>query len=774
MYTLHTGIQYRVIQRSHRFFYAFQASFLNDQRWNEDFADQDSAEEETSDEERNRTSTVSFNLARRNSDTTPSGDGDDGEFQAPRHFRPIQDTFDAWWDCYSKQSSGTRAEYGTESASGLSVRRNVSAAEGSVGEQSLLSGASGAQVTGELGLAEQDTASLGSYQESPSAEADSTTVISFLTERDGNDSTKSGDTNLSKNSSRGKLAPDENDVLPENAQFFEDVASSLPESCDKEPTSTDTTGPESVYMLSNEGTSIGTLQNSPTEEHIYLKSRDAIQNLSHANENGDSSKLGATADAERSRLGTDDGVSVERPKFTPTSSQLGSGHEEAKDMHCNISQAQKVEVIANLPETASRTDTVDSKFERETRIVHCTGAEGSGAVGREAGPSTTPADPSVETISDRVAKSSLTAAGLSGKAEPGKPTSDGEAAALEEGVQNEATDDVTDNPKLSANQNETTDEVTGREKLPGAQNDATDNVTDGRNLSAARNETTDDTGSAKLSGAENEATDDVADSKTLPCAENEAIDDVVDIEEVPGPPNKTTCEVCNTAELTRVQDKGTDDVTDSEKLPVVQSEVADDVTDGEKLSVVQSEVADDVTDSEKLSVVQSEAVDDVADSEILPVVQSEAADDVVDSEKLPVPLVEAADDVTDSEKVFVARNEAPDDVTDSDTHVSSLQGIRGVLSARPSSVNTSVAFDGDDASLFTEGEGEGSQQGKQYDLATRQGVENFKSFLVSTSGEKHVKFWLDVECGKHVHTDDERTRYESQPYAQWGGVQTKV
>ena len=88
-----------------------------------------------------------------------------------------------------------------------------------------------------------------------------------------------------------------------------------------------------------------------------------------------------------------------------------------------------------------------------------------------------------------------------------------------------------------------------------------------------------------------------------------------------------------------------------------------------------------------------------------------------------------------------------------------LQGIRGVFGRRPtrcSTAATSVGFDIEDESAFSE---DGFDlEVKPYDLATKEGLDAFKEFLLETSGEKLLQFWLEVESGRHLDHDDERNR----------------
>ena len=88
-----------------------------------------------------------------------------------------------------------------------------------------------------------------------------------------------------------------------------------------------------------------------------------------------------------------------------------------------------------------------------------------------------------------------------------------------------------------------------------------------------------------------------------------------------------------------------------------------------------------------------------------------------------------------------------------------LQGIRGVFGRRPtrcSTAATSVGFDLEDESAFSE-DGFDTED-KPYDLATKEGLDAFKEFLLETSGEKLLQFWLEAECGRYLDDEDERSR----------------
>lgn len=88
-----------------------------------------------------------------------------------------------------------------------------------------------------------------------------------------------------------------------------------------------------------------------------------------------------------------------------------------------------------------------------------------------------------------------------------------------------------------------------------------------------------------------------------------------------------------------------------------------------------------------------------------------------------------------------------------------LQGIRGIFGSRRRSslAATSVGFDAGDDSMFSD---DGSElDDKPYDLATKEGFDMFREFLLETSGEKLLQFWLEVECGKYLENEDERNRY---------------
>ena len=106
-------------------------------------------------------------------------------------------------------------------------------------------------------------------------------------------------------------------------------------------------------------------------------------------------------------------------------------------------------------------------------------------------------------------------------------------------------------------------------------------------------------------------------------------------------------------------------------------------------------------------------------------------------------------------------NEDEDDEGGYTTEASAttLQGIRGVFGKkqRCSTAATSVCFDAGEAeSAFSE---DGSEmEDKPYDLTKKEGFDSFKEFLLETSGEKLLQFWLEVECGRCLEHDDERSR----------------
>lgn len=91
-----------------------------------------------------------------------------------------------------------------------------------------------------------------------------------------------------------------------------------------------------------------------------------------------------------------------------------------------------------------------------------------------------------------------------------------------------------------------------------------------------------------------------------------------------------------------------------------------------------------------------------------------------------------------------------------------LQGIRGVFgkNQRCSTAATSVGFDaGEVESAFSE---DGSEtEDKPYDLAMKEGFDSFKEFLLETSGEKLLQFWLEVECGRYLEHKSDRNRYNT-------------
>lgn len=124
-------------------------------------------------------------------------------------------------------------------------------------------------------------------------------------------------------------------------------------------------------------------------------------------------------------------------------------------------------------------------------------------------------------------------------------------------------------------------------------------------------------------------------------------------------------------------------------------------------------------------------------------------------------------EVQDSQGETVEDKEQDEDDDDeggytTEASATTLQGIRGVFGRRTQrcSTSTSVGFDvGEAESVFSE---DGSEiEDKLYDLATKEGFDSFKEFLLETSGEKLLQFWLEVECGKYLEHDDERNRYNA-------------
>lgn len=125
-------------------------------------------------------------------------------------------------------------------------------------------------------------------------------------------------------------------------------------------------------------------------------------------------------------------------------------------------------------------------------------------------------------------------------------------------------------------------------------------------------------------------------------------------------------------------------------------------------------------------------------------------------------------EVRDSQGDMVEDKEPNEDDADeeggytTEASATTLQGIRGVFGKkrRCSTAATSVDCDvGDAESAFSE---DGSEmEGKPYDLAMKEGLDSFKEFLLETSGEKLLQFWLEVECGRYLKHEGERNRYNT-------------
>ena len=126
---------------------------------------------------------------------------------------------------------------------------------------------------------------------------------------------------------------------------------------------------------------------------------------------------------------------------------------------------------------------------------------------------------------------------------------------------------------------------------------------------------------------------------------------------------------------------------------------------------------------------------------------------------------DAPEDENDSQDESESKNEGNDEDDEggytTEASATTLQGIRGVLGRRRltrcSTAATSIGLDIDDESAFSE-DGFDAEE-KPYDLATKDGLEAFKQFLLDTSGEKMLQFWLEVECGRHLDDHGQKNRW---------------
>ena len=133
---------------------------------------------------------------------------------------------------------------------------------------------------------------------------------------------------------------------------------------------------------------------------------------------------------------------------------------------------------------------------------------------------------------------------------------------------------------------------------------------------------------------------------------------------------------------------------------------------------------------------------------------------------------DAPEDENDSQDESESKNEGNDEDDEggytTEASATTLQGIRGVLGRRRltrcSTAATSIGLDIDDESAFSEDGFDADE--KPYDLATKDGLEAFKQFLLDTSGEKMLQFWLEVECGRHLDDHGQKNRW-----VQLGGLQ---
>ena len=126
---------------------------------------------------------------------------------------------------------------------------------------------------------------------------------------------------------------------------------------------------------------------------------------------------------------------------------------------------------------------------------------------------------------------------------------------------------------------------------------------------------------------------------------------------------------------------------------------------------------------------------------------------------------DAPEDENDSQDESESKNEGNDEDDEggytTEASATTLQGIRGVLGRRRltrcSTAATSIGLDIDDESAFSEDGFDADE--KPYDLATKDGLEAFKQFLLDTSGEKMLQFWLEVECGRHLDDHGQKNRW---------------
>lgn len=122
---------------------------------------------------------------------------------------------------------------------------------------------------------------------------------------------------------------------------------------------------------------------------------------------------------------------------------------------------------------------------------------------------------------------------------------------------------------------------------------------------------------------------------------------------------------------------------------------------------------------------------------------------------------DAESELQDSQDESEEKNQDDDDEGGYTTEASAttLQGIRDVFGRRLrrcSTAATSVGFDIEDESSLSEDGFEAEE--RPYDLATKQAFDGFKEFLLETSGEKLLQFWLEVETGRSLDDEDERNR----------------
>lgn len=700
------------------------------QGWNEEF-DQESGVEDACDEEQGRKrSAVSFNLRKMREGGAKDEDFDSDENFYPRHFRSIEDTFDVWRDCYRRADSRASA-YSSAGVSStpLPCTPELTRSEPDDGEdtQSLASGLSVRETEtstkdkpacspfeGEVSDG-QHTASMANDAESHNLDAGLTAVVSFLTERDEDraDSAEETTGNLPSIQSCSEGVKDtsganQNDLPSKNMNSFPETALSV-------------LGSEAKVAIKDKGEASQSALYSKkgnispeTDLSVPASDEEAVQNFSETiNDEYDASQ--SNIPSKKEQYLTKAHVSIPDTKNEVVQRSVEDMNDEGNGSQSDpFSKKEHLSAESDLTIPANEEEAGGSG-------ERCPGAEETEGYLAEAVPPTAAASPSetteVESIGNELLKEEAVLVGPGESHDRGGETTESHLAGT---GSSRAAATLSETAEVDSIRSEPRDEeatACGEKSHDGGREAIETHTagTDSLTVASTRSETTE--------------------------SDNLDVERILEGDEI-----STVC---------------SDDGSLATKVSLRGNEFLHTAVD----QLLESETSSQKSREENHTTAVNNGKDSWDSKEsFLEVVQQvgnaskyDAIESIMPKETGSEEDQETADILTETHVAL--DNEGGGDVTDTDTRASvvSLQGIRGIFSARPSTVNTSVAFDQDDDSLFSE---DGPNDDEHlYDLSTRHGLDNFKTFLLETSGENYIKFWLEIECGKYLESDEEKTRY---------------